>query len=117
RIAAIGSHVDLWPTITNVCSVPVDPRWQGHSLFVPNINKDRTFFRDGRCRSFGLREGRWKYFLDLDQSKQFLFDLEQEPGETKNLSADFPRTCDELNLASKGWLGRHRELTRAMSLK
>src|SRR5262249_23634055 len=103
--------------IADVCSLPVDPRWQGHSLFVPRINSDRTYFRDGRGRSFGMRSGRWKYFLDCDQREQFLFDLEADPGERKNLAANFPQRCDELKLASKSWLGRQRELTRAMRAK
>jgi len=115
RNTAIGSHVDLWATITDVCSLAADPRWQGHSLFVPQMDGDRIFFRDGRLRSFGTRVGRWKYFFGRDQHKHFLFDLDDDPGETKNLANDFPQRRDELNLATRGWLGRQRELTRAMT--
>jgi arylsulfatase A-like enzyme len=109
RNTAIGSHVDLWATITDVCSLPADPRWQGRSLFVPKMDGDRTFFRDGFLRSFGARVGRWKYFFSRRvQRKHFLFDLESDPGETKNLANDFPQRCDELNLAARGWLRKNR---------
>jgi arylsulfatase A-like enzyme len=114
RNTAIGSHVDLWATITDVCSLPVDPRWQGHSLFVPRIEGDRTFFRDGLCCSFGMRKGRWKYFFDRrERHKNFLFDLENDPGETKNLAEDFPQRCSEMSLSARVWLGRQREFILA----
>jgi len=117
RNTAIGSHADLWATITDVCSLPADPRWQGRSLFVSQMDGDRTFFRDGRRFSFGTRMGRWKHFFDRNRHKHFLFDLENDPGETKNLANDFRQTCDELNLAARGWLRRQRELTWAMTPK
>jgi arylsulfatase A-like enzyme len=115
RNTAIGSHVDLWATITDVCSLPADPRWQGRSLFVPQIDGDRTFFRGAGKISFGTRSGRLKYFFDLIGDKHFLFDLENDPGEAKNLAKDFPKRCDELNFAARGWLGRQLELSRAMT--
>jgi arylsulfatase A-like enzyme len=116
RSTAIGSHVDLWATITDVCSLPADPRWQGHSLFVPRTEGNRTFFYDGRCCSFGVREGRWKYFFDFrERLPHFLFDLENDPGETKNLAKDFPQRCNELCRSAKIWLGRQRRFIRARS--
>ena len=117
RNTAIGSHVDLWATITDVCSLPADADWQGRSLFVPKTAQDQTFFRDGRRHSYGTRMGRWKYFFDRDEHKHHLFDLENDPGETKILADDYPQLRRELNLAARGWLGRHREWSQAMTPK
>ena len=106
RSAAVGSHIDVWPTIVDVCGLPSDPRWQGRSLFAPEPpDGRRAYFALGD--SLGVREGRYKYIWNhgdnQDQGRDLLFDLLDDPGERKNLAEENQELCRSQRRRLRTW--------------
>jgi lipoteichoic acid synthase len=94
--AAVGSHIDLWPTVADVLGLQPHPQWQGRSLFDPiPENERRAYFSrsGGYGAGLAVREGRFKYIYDYDDNLDLLFDLEDDPGELNNLAASEPDYC------------------------
>ncbi len=123
RSRAVGGHVDLWPTIADICALPPHPRWQGRSLIGAGIDDGssdrgtsgddrRAFFYGGRPGHCGVRDGRWKYFWDMRKDKHYLFDLSADPGELQNLADARPELRDHLNRRVKAWIAVQERLTR-----
>lgn len=103
---AVGSHVDLWPTVTDLCGLPADPRWQGQSLFAPGregANGRAYFGCPGYPHSLGIRAGNYKYIWDQDGEREFLYDLATDDGERHNLSAADPNRCGALRRRLEDW--------------
>ena len=76
----------------------------------------RAFFFSGRNESYGMREGKWKYFWYWRPGGHFLYDLEADPGETTNLAGDLTGRCGEMNRQVISWLRYHHNLTLKTSL-
>lgn len=117
RSQTIGGHVDLWPTISEVCALPPHPRWQGRSLIDASEddggnNARRAFFYGGRPGNVGVRDGRWKYFWDMRRDRHYLFDLHADPGEVDNLADARPELRDRLNRRVQSWIRVQQRLTR-----
>ena len=49
------------------------------------------------------RNGRWKLLCNPDGSNEKLFDLEQDIGETTNLSVDRPEVVTEMKSKLMAW--------------
>ena len=86
----IGSHVDLWPTLADLCDIPPHPLWQGRSLLQNDPGRRAYFFRPG---SLGIREGRYKYIWDYVSGREYLFDLLADPAESVNVAVKHPELC------------------------
>jgi arylsulfatase A-like enzyme len=85
RSQIVGGHVDLAPTIADLAGVAPAPDWQGRSLFDPN-RASRAYFYVAEDRfTLGLREGPWKYILNLREGLDELYNLEVDPNEQTNL--------------------------------
>jgi lipoteichoic acid synthase len=87
RSPVIGSHVDMWPTIMDICALPCDPRWQGRSLLgVSPDEARRAYFASRANQHCGVRQGKYKYILDGKNRRDLLYDLEADPEERVNLA-------------------------------
>jgi hypothetical protein len=96
RIATIGGHVDLAPTIAALLGLPPAAGWQGASLLDPD-RPPRTYFLLGWDRLLlGVREERWKYFFSASDGYERLFDLAADADEQDDLSAREPGRCEEM---------------------
>jgi arylsulfatase A-like enzyme len=68
---------------------------------------DRTLFwafRDelvGTPMSYAARRGRWKYLKIGEQ--EFLFDVEGDPGETRDVSSQQARVFDDIRREVEAW--------------
>jgi len=111
RREVIGSHIDLWATLTDVCGLPFDPRWQGRSLFadIPSEERRAYFYRGG---SLGVREGKYKYIWEYDKMREMLYDLEQDPNERRNIAVDNPDICKAQRLRLKHWTQYQNRLVK-----
>lgn len=108
--------VDLLPTLADLADVepPHDPAPVGSS-WVPWFVRDRdearppvAWFRNhvGGRWIYGVRDGRWKYITHFDRAPRQLFDLQADPGETRNLATD-PEAAsvgERLRLAMDAWI-------------
>ncbi len=112
RNAAVGGHIDLWPTIADLCSLPPHPQWQGRSLVSGDAENRRAYFYGARSGTCGVREGRWKYFWDKRWDEHFLFDVQADPGELDNLADAKPIVRDRLNRKVKSWIAAQDRVCR-----
>ncbi len=104
RVATVGGHVDLNPTLADLLAVAPNPEWQGHSLFDP-AHPNRTFLMAiAGGDVFGVRDGRWKYIYDVTTSEESLFDLALDPREQTDVAAREPQVSLELRRRVAAWV-------------
>jgi arylsulfatase A-like enzyme len=111
RSTVIGSHIDLWPTIMDVCGLPCDPRWQGRSLFGGRAGEERRAYFYMNRTWVGVREENFKYLWDRSNQRKRLFDLKADPGERRNLARTEPERCARLHRRVLDWMAFQRQLT------
>lgn len=87
RVATIGGHVDINPTLTDLLDLPPAPEWQGHSLFDPERPERAYFMAIAGGSVFGVREGDWKYFHEVNSGRESLFNLALDPKELRDVSS------------------------------
>jgi arylsulfatase A-like enzyme len=103
RSKVLGSHVDMWPTITDICGLPADPRWQGKSLFAPVPYEEQRVYFYRHTHMIGVRQGKYKYIRDYLAQRDLLFDLERDPGERHNLAAEQAALCARQRRRVRDW--------------
>jgi choline-sulfatase len=100
RISRRVSAIDLAPTILDLAGVPADPGARGQSLApelfggdLPDrpilVDQPRNVYYDSK-RAF--IEGHFKLHLLLDSNTYRLFDLDHDPGETRDIAPEEPAT-------------------------
>jgi arylsulfatase A-like enzyme len=78
--------VDLLPFLTN------------HATGAPH---ETLFWKLGG--NSAVRKGRWKLFLEPRKGVAMLFDLETDPAEKRDLSAEHPEMFEELKALYAQW--------------
>ena len=108
RPAAIGSHVDLAPTIAELTGLPPAPDWQGRSLFDAARAPRAYFYVAEDHFRLGVREGAWKYIYDLREGSEELYRLDTDPTEQRNLAAAERARCARLRQRLAAWAEANR---------
>jgi arylsulfatase A-like enzyme len=90
RVSHLAAMVDVMPTLLDVLGLAPDPRAQGVSL-LPTLTDDRPV-RDSVSLGNALRTDRWKWIA----KDGALFDVEVDPGERVDRSADDRHTAELL---------------------
>ncbi|MEP6809663.1 MAG: sulfatase [Chthoniobacterales bacterium] len=104
RVATIGGHVDLNPTLADLLGAEPPNEWQGYSLFDP-ARPPRAFFMAIAGGSvFGVREGDWKYIYDVTTGRESLFNLRNDPKEQRDLSAQEAARMKPLRERVAAWV-------------
>jgi choline-sulfatase len=108
------SSVDLMPTVLDLVGLAPQPGVDGHSLaqaiLDPEANTDRiayseTYFPRYHFGWQHLRAARTRQYKYIDAPEPELYDLAQDPGETKNIYRAFSRRAEDLRV-------RMEELTK-----
>ena len=108
RPAAIGSHVDLAPTIAELTGLPAAPDWQGRSLFDAARAPRAYFYVAEDHFRLGVREGAWKYIYDLREGSEELYKLDVDPTEQRNLAGAEPARSARLRQRLAAWAEANR---------
>ena len=108
RSSAIGSHVDLAPTIADLVGIPAPPDWQGRSLFDPGHPPRAYFYVAEDHFTLGVREENWTYIFDLREGTEELYDLSTDPTEQRNIAASQPERCARLRQRLAAWTDANR---------
>lgn len=97
----IVQSLDFYPTLVELCGLPQPEGLQGTSL-VPLLNDPKAewsrpaytvWSEDGRTlRGVAVRTERWRY-AEYEDGSALLLDMENDPGESKNVAAD-PKNAD-----------------------
>jgi arylsulfatase A-like enzyme len=120
-IHEIGCHVDLLPTIAKAAgaALPADRTLDGFDMLPLATSKAKSahhaiFWSQGG--QLAIRRGKWKLVKDgreYDGEKNealqgddalFLSNLEEDPGEHRNLRHEQPALADELSTMAHHWL-------------
>ncbi len=112
-IDAVVRSVDLFPTVFDLLGQPGPEGVDGTSL-VPLLRGEPlelTAFSETDYRLFVhhrvIRKGSYKLILDLMDGGRELYDLAQDPGETRDISGSEPRRTYELEQELRGWMMTH----------
>lgn len=84
---ALWSQIDIAPTVMHDLGLPIPASWSGHPLQAP-IDRAFVYFQQHEFRGvFDLRTPgeRKKYWWDKKLDKEYLYEVLQDPKETKNL--------------------------------
>ena len=95
---------NLVPFITGQKSISDARLFAFSERLVPNKDRSRKVGSDARG-SFMIRGQGWKY-IRYHQGDEYLYDLRQDPGETRNLAniAEFKKQRDQLATRLQDWL-------------
>ena len=97
---ALAELVDLYPTLADLCGLPAPDYLDGVSLRPvledPSKHVKQAAFtqvfrrrRGGMYHGYSVRTLRWRYTLwDKGREGEQLYDMQNDPGETRNLAAD-----------------------------
>jgi hypothetical protein len=88
-VGRVASLADTTPTVLDLLGLPLPATYQGRSLLDGRSNL-ALFCTDYSLGFVGLRDGRWKMIHELDSGQSWLFDLENDPDETRDLAGDHP---------------------------
>ena len=86
-----GSHVDLLPTLMDALGLPPNSRHMGQSLLGEGYEERRIFFAAHPVPLVGFIERERKFIYGIRSRKSEYYDLRADPGEKRDLSADFPK--------------------------
>jgi lipoteichoic acid synthase len=100
RVPQVGGTIDLAPTLLDLLGLP--QVGDGRSLLRGEPGVAR-FFTDHSSVLLGLRQDRWKCIVEPEAGRVRLFDLEQDPGETRDVAAQHPERSERYREALAGW--------------
>jgi choline-sulfatase len=115
RIAAARTHLDIAPTILDLMGVPPLPGFQGHSLApeiygtVPPAARERIILELAEDSNNPPRRAivaQGHKLITFELGKKMLFDLEQDPGETKDLSKEQPERVKAMSAELDAYFAR-----------
>jgi len=92
--------VDVFPTLADLCGLPVPPDLDGRSLrpqladpAAPAAKPALGFWNNGQRT---IRAGRWRLIVDGKGGRAELFDYASDPGETRNHALEQPDVVRDL---------------------
>ena len=85
-----------------LAGLPTPGIYQGRSMLDPEPRM-ALFFADYSLGLLGLRDGPMKFIHELDSGRSRLFDLDDDPQETKDLSNRYAQRTREYVHDLRGW--------------
>jgi arylsulfatase A-like enzyme len=80
----------------------------------PDVNM-ALFFTDYSLALAGLRDGSWKYVLEVGAERSELYDMQNDPAERTNLSDSHPERVALYRAHVQSWIASEKALIRARS--
>lgn len=128
HVGAIVENIGIAPTVLDAVGVRAPASFRGSSLLADTPGSDNAFFEQGKLFS-GVRSGSLKWidargFMDderfIDSNLRrlrekpplALYDLDTDPGETRNVAADRPDAAETLHERLSGWEADHADPAR-----
>ena len=108
RCARPVGLIDIFPTIADVCGLPADPTWEGHSLkpllAQPDLPWDRPAITTFGPNNHAVRSTHWRFIRYADGSQE-LYNHREDPHEWHNLAenASYAKIIEE----HARWLPKH----------
>jgi hypothetical protein len=86
RVHKVVSLVDTAPTIVDLMGIAAPDGYRGRSM-LDDVPRMALFFTDYSMGMLGLRDGPWKFIYEVDSGRSRLYDIDKDPGETRDISA------------------------------
>lgn len=96
RVAKVGGHVDINPTIAHILGITPPSHWQGVSLLSPDHPGRAYLLADRSDYEFAVTDGRYKYALYQTDGFERLFDLQNDPTEQHDVLAQHRQLGGEM---------------------
>ena len=112
RARQVASIVDIAPTVLDIAGIAAPAGLQGGSLLHAR-SRLAFFYTDYALGWVGLRDGCWKYLLEIDTNRPALYDVCADPGETRNRAAEEPGRVEVYRDRALAWLAANRAAVRA----
>ena len=111
RARQVASVIDLAPTILSLVGASVPDEYRGASLL---SGQDRLafFYTDYALGWVGLRDGCWKYLLELEANRSRLFDVCVDPDETVDRAGEHSDRVGAYHERAKDWISATRQTMR-----
>ena len=103
RVATVGGHVDINPTVAHLMGLPPATTWEGKSLFDPGRAPRAYFYAANDDYLLGVRENDWKYVYNVTRGRSELYDLVKDPDEQRNLAEQNDALCTRLRRRLAAW--------------
>jgi arylsulfatase A-like enzyme len=107
RTRRTASVVDIAPTILALTGVPIPAGYDGASLLHGN-ERLAFFFTDYSLAWAGLRDGCWKYLLEIEARRSRLFDVCMDPGEAQDVAASHAERAAVYRQRTLDWISSRR---------
>jgi hypothetical protein len=107
RSTRVASVVDIGPTILSLLGLRVPPEFEGLSL-LRGPDRMAFFFTDYALGWVGLRDGCWKYLLEVEAGRSRLFDVCVDPRETNDLSRHVRGRVEAYETHARTWASATR---------
>jgi arylsulfatase A-like enzyme len=112
RVDRVASLIDTAPTILDLLGLPPAAGHQGASLLAPE-SRMALFYTDYSLGWLGLTDGCWKYLYEIDSRRSRLFDVCEDPGETRDRAENFPERANVYRDRVRAWAAAQKEAVTA----
>lgn len=99
------SLIDINPTILEVLGMPNHPNFQGQPVLDSPRSDYIYILSHGIIKAMGIVDYPWKYFGSSIEPPR-LVNLETDPSESLDLSAEYPEKIEELRPAIERYVGK-----------
>jgi hypothetical protein len=108
RVQRVASIIDTAPTILDLLGLPAENLHQGTSLLRPEPRL-ALFFTDYSIGWLGLADGCWKYLFEIDADRSRLFDVCDDPGETRDRAGELPERVSAYRARVREWAATQKD--------
>jgi len=116
-VESVVQNIDIVPTILDILGVPIPESMDGRSLlpiFTGNKSEIRMeAYTEHPQRVYSIRTKKWKFIMaervfiyPKRVDKEQLYNLEEDPNETKNIAAQEEKVLKELKEKLLNWIKR-----------
>jgi hypothetical protein len=111
RARRVASVVDVAPTVLDLVGLPVPDAYEGSSLlFGPE--RLAYVFTDYALGWVGVRDGCWKYLLEIEAGRSRLYDVCLDPDETRDRSDAHGDRVNAYRARVEDWVAATRQRYR-----
>ena len=102
----LAQHVDLPPSLLHLLGMPAHPAFQGRNLFVEPAGSGPRFaflVAQAAAHQYAIVNGRYKLIYDAVRRRYLLYDLLEDPGETRDLGPELGEILEPLATRLHAW--------------
>ena len=115
NISALSTHMDILPTLIDLCQLKKTDHLQfdGRSLapllrnHIPEWPDDRTVFIHNQRVEFPIKDKEYQVLTEkwrlVKREKNELYNIQEDPGQTKDLAAQYPQVVENLYQRYQKW--------------